>query len=394
MQANSPFDLPPPDAHSLAHSERVAAYLQEQMRAAGGSISFAEYMHAALYAPGLGYYTSGNRKFGEQGDFVIAPELSPLFTGVLATQAASVLAQLASGSILELGAGSGVLAVDMWRRLARHEALPARYCILEVSPELAERQRRLIAAELPEHASRFEWLEQLPQSFDGVIVANEVADALPVERFAKTDAGVEQFRVGAGDGHFTWTSATAPAVLAQAVAGIEQNLGHDFAPGYESEISLGLPAWISEICGCLGQGFVFLFDYGASRRELYAEDRTGGWLRCHYRHRVHDNPLILPGIQDLTSWVDFTAIAEAASGAGMTLAGYVTQAHFLAGGGIDTELQALADEPGSDRLELLRQVKLLTLPDEMGESFKCMGISRGEIVMPAGFAFGDRAHVL
>ncbi|MBT8077273.1 MAG: SAM-dependent methyltransferase [Gammaproteobacteria bacterium] len=394
MQANAPFKLPQPEAPALAHSERVAAFLREQIRAGGGSISFAEYMQAALYAPGLGYYSSGTRKFGEQGDFITAPELSPLFSRVLAVQVSSVISQTGSGSILELGAGSGVLAVDVMRRLAELDSLPERYCMLEVSPDLAERQRSYIAAELPGEFSRFEWLDQLPVAFDGVVVANEVADALPVERFTKSDAGIEQLRVAVADDGFAWLRAPAPPLLAEAVEQLERYLGQAFEPGFTSEISLALPAWIDDVCSCLARGFVFLFDYGVSRRELYAVDRTSGWLRCHYRHRVHDDPLILPGIQDLTTWVDFTAIAQAASDAGMSVAGYVTQAHFLAGGGIDAELQALADAPDSDRMDLLRQVKLLTLPDEMGENFKCMGLARGELAIPSGFAFGDRAHVL
>ena len=394
MQADSNFDLPDPDDDSRLHSERVAAHIRESIDASGGSVSFAEFMQLALYAPGLGYYAAGNRKFGEAGDFITAPEVSPLFSRVLARQAASVLEQIDEPSILEIGAGSGALAVAMFRRLCDLEVLPVRYSSLEVSADLQQRQKELIAECLPEHTDKFTWLDRLPEHFAGVIVANEVADALPVERFVRVTDGVQQLRVSSGDMAFSLLAVEAPDRLRDSVAAIEQYIDRRLADGYLSEVSPGLGPWIADICNSLRQGCVFLFDYGVSRREYYAAERSSGWLRCHYRHRVHDNALLLPGIQDLTAWVDFTACAEAASEAGAQVAGYVTQARFLMDGGIEEELAQLASDDGKNQLELLRQIKLLTLPGEMGENFKCLGLTKGDIELPPGFAFGDRAHVL
>ena len=394
MQADSTFELPDPDEDSRLHSELVVQHIRKSIESCGGSISFAEFMQQALYAPGLGYYVSGNRKFGEAGDFITAPELSPLFSRLVANQAASVLEQIDNGVVLELGAGSGALAVDLYRRLQELDALPERYLILEVSADLQQRQQQLIQRELPDQVQRFEWLSALPAKYSGVVIANEVADALPVERFVRTDIGVQQVRVGSNDGKFEWVTADAPAALGDAVAEIERDLGRELGDGYQSEVSLGLTPWIQDICAGLERGFVFLFDYGVGRREFYSVDRSGGWLRCHYRHRVHDNPLILPGIQDLTAWVDFTAVAEAANQAGMTIAGYVTQARFLMDSGLEKELELAMAESGKNQVELLRQIKLLTLPGEMGENFKCIGLATDDVEYPGGFAFGDRAHVL
>ncbi len=385
--------LPVPDALSLAHSERVAAHLRAAMAAAGGSLSFAEFMQIALYAPGLGYYAAGATKLGPAGDFVTAPEISPVFGRVLAGQAARVLADLPERHVLELGAGSGALAVHVLEALAGHGLTPARYSILEVSADLRERQEALLRRERPQDLARVEWLSALPERFTGVVLANEVADALPVERFRRAADGVRQCRVRAeGDG-FAWCDGPAPGFLAAAVRRIEAALDAPLPAGYVSEVATALPAWIGELAGCLARGFVFLFDYGVSRREYYAPDRDGGWLRCHFRHRAHADPLILPGIQDITAWVDFTAVAEAASAAGLDIAGYVTQAHFLLHGGVTRELEDLSGMPTAARTELARQVKMLMLPGEMGEHFKCMGLRRGDIATPEAFT-ADRAHAL
>ncbi len=386
--------LPRPDAESFRHSAKTAACIRQAIRAAGGSIGFAEYMQLALYAPGLGYYTSGNTKFGAAGDFVTAPEISPLFGRVLARQCAGVLAQVESPVVLELGAGSGALAVQVLTALERQQAVPERYLILEVSPDLRERQERCLRDAVPALAGKVEWLAQLPERFDGVVIANEVADALPVERF-RIDAGeVLQCRVAADGDAFVWTRERAPAFLEEAVRAIEASLGTRLADGYESEVSAGLPAWIADVAACLANGLVFLFDYGVSRREYYAPDRSGGWLRCHFRHRAHDDPLVYPGIQDITAWVDFTGVAEAAVAAGMDIAGFVPQAQFLLHGGLQEEFAAAAPASTVEQAELSAQVGRLTLPGEMGERFKCIGLSRGNIERPVALAAADRAHVL
>jgi SAM-dependent MidA family methyltransferase len=396
MQPSSPQSqqLPQPDVASRQHSERVALSLRAAMQAAGGTLSFGEFMQHALYAPGLGYYAAGTRKFGREGDFTTAPEISPLFARVIARQCVPVLRQLAGGSLLELGAGSGALAAELLRSLARHEALPKHYFILEVSADLRERQQRRLRRELPQLLGRVHWLDQLPANFRGVVVANEVADALPVERFRKTADGVEQFRVGDDDGRFAWKIAGAPDWLATAVAAIEESLGFALPAGYVSELSPGLQGWISDIANCVDEALLLFFDYGVARREYYAPDRHGGWLRCHFRHRVHSDPLLNPGIQDLTAWVDFTAIAEAAVAAGLDVEAWLTQAHFLLHGGLQEELQGFAADDVTARAALSQQVKLLTLPGEMGEHFKCMALSRGGIALPDSLRMADRSHAL
>ena len=386
--------LPLPDAASRRHSERTAACIRQAIGDAGGSISFAAFMQLALYAPGLGYYSAGATKFGEAGDFVTAPEISPLFGRVLARQCAGVLAQVGRPMVLELGAGSGTLAAQLLRALEELGAAPERYLILEVSAELRQRQEQRLQELQPSLAAKVEWLAELPGSFDGVVMANEVADALPVERFRIERGEVLQYRVVADGEGFGWATAPAPAFLREAVRGIEASLGAPLPDGYESEVSAGLPGWVEEVAGCLGAGLAFLFDYGLPRREYYAPDRSGGWLRCHFRHRAHDDPLAWPGIQDITAWVDFTSIAEAAVNAGMDIAGFVTQAHFLVHGGLEQEFAAAAPSSTAAQAELSRQVGRLTLPGEMGERFKCIGLSRGWIERPPALAAADRAHAL
>jgi len=386
--------LPEPHPDSLQHSERVAASLVRAIEAAGGSISFGEFMQHALYAPGLGYYVAGTRKFGADGDFVTAPEVSPLFGRVLATQCADVLSRIPDGRILELGAGSGALAVQILQKLQALDCLPERYQILDVSADLRERQQALIREQLPSMIERVEWLQQLPVDFRGVVIANEVADALPVERFIKVDNGVEQLRVALGESGFVWQQAAAPEWLLAGVHAIEKDLGTELPAGYQSEFSPGLQGWIGDIADSMQDAVVFLFDYGIARHEYYAPDRDSGWLRCYFRHHAHDDPLLYPGIQDLTAWVDFTAIAEAADNAGMTVGSYVTQSQFLLHGGLADELADFDKLDQMQQYELSRAVKLLTLPGEMGEHFKCLALSKGRASVPPAITVADRRHVL
>ena len=351
-------------------------------------------MHIALYAPGLGYYNVGTTKFGAAGDFITAPEISPLFGRIVARQCKAVLQQTDKGQILELGAGSGKLAVDILQSLDDLKSPPERYLILEPSPDLLARQQELIREELPGLHRRVEWLSELPEDFTGVVIANEVADALPVERFERTDDAVLQMHVTAGETGFDWSKKPAPKVLTAAVERIEADIGKPLPRGYQSEVSLGLPDWIAQLAMCLTKGLVLLFDYGVSRSEYYSPDHDQGWLRCHFRHHAHNEPLIYAGIQDLTSWVDFTAVAQSADEHGLDIVGFVTQADFLISGGLEEELAGIADLPMADQLELSRQVKVLTLPGEMGESFKCIGLSRGEFTGVTAFDSADRAHIL
>lgn len=394
MQYHDRPVLPAADVSSTEHSSRVADFIRERIVEAGGSLGFAEFMQHALYAPGLGYYVAGASKFGAEGDFVTAPEVSPIFGRVLARQCAEVLAEVGGGAILEYGAGSGRLARDILVALWELDALPVRYEILEVSPDLQQRQASYLQTEVPHLATLVSWIDRPPARHRGVIVANEVLDALPVERFVRRAKDVKQLRVVIEEEGFGLVEATAPGSLSRAVREIENDAGEPLPSGFASEVSLGLGAWVTEMAAALQQGTAFLFDYGVTRREYYDVSRSGGWLRCHFRHHAHNNPLILVGIQDLTAWVDFSAVAKAAVNSGLDVAGYTAQAQFLIGGGLDIEMQVFESLPLASQLELSGQVKRLTLPGEMGEHFKCMALRRGGVGIPSAFHAADRTHTL
>lgn len=394
MQDTQLARLPQPGEMSATHSARVVDHIRARIEHSGGRISFAEFMHEALYAPGLGYYSAGSTKFGSDGDFITAPEVSSVFGRVLARQCAEALSGIGSGAVLEIGAGSGKLARDMLTAFADLHALPMKYYILEVSADLVERQRRLLRDELPHLVDSVQWLSDLPADFTGVIVANEVLDALPVERFVKRDSKAMQLCVSTHNADFVWTETGAPDRLSAFVATIEADTGRVLEDGFTSEASLAAPAWIADLARSLRHGAVFLFDYGVSRREYYAADRAEGWLRCHFRHHAHNNPLIYPGIQDLTTWVDFSSIAAAAVDHGLDILGYQAQAQFMMGGGLSKEMAGFSDLPVAEQLALSGQIKTLTLPGEMGENFKCMVLGRGVKSAPSAFQFADRTQTL
>ncbi|MDP1927762.1 MAG: SAM-dependent methyltransferase [Thiobacillus sp.] len=380
--------LPIPSPDALAHSQRVTAHLQSLIQHAGGWISFAQFMEAALYAPGLGYYAAGAMKFGAAGDFVTAPELTPLFGRTLAQAIAPVLRDT-GGEILELGAGSGKLAVDVLGELAQLDALPTRYCILEVSADLRARQQERIAHERPELASHVQWLDALPAQFSGVILGNEVFDALPVELVHWTEAGPQVRGVRLEGEQFAWQDRPIddPVLRARADA-------LNLAPGYLSEINLAADALIASLGHSLERGLILLIDYGFAAGEYYHPQRHMGTLRAHYRHHALDDPFYLPGLCDLTAHVDFSALAQAGVAAGLDLAGYASQANFLLNTGL-TEL--LMQTPPSDAAAFLPQsnaVQRLVSPAEMGDLFKVMGLGKGLEVSLAGFARGDRQHSL
>jgi SAM-dependent MidA family methyltransferase len=384
-QAVADLPLPAPDA--LEHSRRLAECIREEVHAANGALPFARYMELALYAPGLGYYSAGARKFGAAGDFVTAPERSPLFSRCLARQCAEVLEELGHGSILELGAGSGVMAADILAELALQKRLPREYLIMEVSADLRERQQALLAERVPELLPRVRWLDELPPPFSGLILGNEVLDALPAERFRKTGGGrVEQFCVAEQAEGFTWTESPAPEELAVSVQELEETLPAPLAAGYESEICLDLPPLLMSLSAMLTRGAMLFLDYGHPRAAYYHPDRSMGTLMCHYRQRAHGDPFLYPGLQDITVHVDFTAVAEAATAVGFELSGYTTQAHFLLSLGI-TEMAGAS-------MEAAQQVKLLTLPEEMGERFKAIGFTKGLALELKGFALRDLSHTL
>ncbi|MCH9694991.1 MAG: SAM-dependent methyltransferase [Gammaproteobacteria bacterium] len=394
MQYEPQRTLPEPAMDSAAHSTRVSEHIGMRIDAAGGSISFAEFMHEALYAPGLGYYAAGTKKFGEAGDFVTAPEVSSVFGRVLARQIAELNGSASANNVMEIGAGSGKLAVDMLLALQQLDALPDSYQILEVSADLQQRQQEKLQSEVPHLFDRIHWLSGMPAAFSGVIVANEVLDALPVERFVRRAEGAMQLRVGRSDAGFSTQEAKATRRLDDSIAGIEADLGHTLADGYVSDVCLAAQGWIDEVAACLDTGAILLFDYGVSRREYYAVDRSDGWLRCHFRHHAHNDPLINVGIQDITAWVDFSAIAAAAVANDLDILGFQTQSQFLLSGGLQTEMEQFAALPPVEQMKLTSEIKTLTLPGEMGENFKCMGLARGDIATPTAFQFTDRTKTL
>lgn len=389
-EARWPASLPPPDAATLAHSRHVRAAIDDAIANGDGAIDFAHFMALALHAPGLGYYSAGLAKFGAAGDFVTAPELSPLFARCIAAQCAQVLAALDGGSILEAGAGTGELAIGVLRELHALNALPQRYQILETSADLRERQRRRISDLPAEMATRVEWLDALPpRGFRGVVLANEVLDAMPVRRFRRTPAGVDELMIARDGERLVWRGVPPrDAQLSARVAAIEQVLGVCLPEGYESEINLAAEAWLRSLADGLEAGMALIIDYGYPRREYYHPERSRGTLRCHYRHHAHDDPLLLPGVQDITSHVDFTAIAEAAVAAGMDIAGYTTQTYFLLAMGI-TKLAEAGNQDTRQQIETAQQIRRLTMPGEMGEVFKVIALTKGVEGPFAGFGWRD-----
>jgi SAM-dependent MidA family methyltransferase len=382
-----PLELAPLSAAEAEHETRVVARIRAELATAGGWLPFSRYMELALYAPGLGYYAAGAHKLGAGGDFVTAPEVSPVFGRCLATQAGEVLATLGGGDVLEIGAGSGALAAELLAALARSGSLPARYLILETSPELKARQRATLAALAPALAARVGWLERIPaERFRGVVLANEVADALPVERFAIGAGGVLAEGVVDDGGRFAWARRPADARLAAEVAA----LGVELPVGYVSELCAVLAPWLAAVTAPLEAGVALVVDYGATRAEYYAPSRAGGTLACHHRQRRHDDPFVNVGLQDLTAWVDFTRLAEAAVAAGLRVAGFTTQAHFLLANGFAEHLAALRAGLGPAHEPLAAGAALrLVLPGEMGERFKCLALARGYDAQLTGFALRD-----
>ena len=380
--------LPAPTSDALAHSQRVVTHLQKLIQHADGWISFAQYMDAALYAPGLGYYAAGATKLGAAGDFVTAPEMTPLFGRTLAHAMAPVLRET-GGAVLELGAGSGQLAVDVLGELERLDALPARYCILEVSADLRARQQQRLRRELPHLADRVQWLDALPPHFSGVILGNEVLDALPVELIHWTeDAPMRRGVILEGE-HFAWQDRpiTDPVLRARADA-------LNLAPGYLSEINLAANALIAALAQCLDHGLILMVDYGFGESEYYHPQRHMGTLRAHYRHHALDDPFYLPGLCDLTAHVDFSAVAQVGDAAGLGLAGYASQANFLINAGLIQLLMQISPTDAAAYLPQANAVQRLVSPAEMGDLFKVIAFTQGNVAPLAGFSRGDRGHSL
>jgi SAM-dependent MidA family methyltransferase len=380
--------LPSPSTGALAHSERLAELIRRDIIEHEGWIPFARYMDLALYAPGFGYYTAGSRKFGAAGDFITAPELSPLFGRTLARQVAEIMSH-SSPQVLELGAGSGKLAANMLAELEQLGSLPDSYSIMEVSADLRERQQVLIAECLPHLLNRVHWLDALPERFSGTIVANEVLDALPVHLVHWRDSAISERGVALADNNFVWQEhPIGDAALLHAAQQIS------VPDDYVSEICIAARGLINSLAQRLEQGTLLFIDYGFGEREYYHPQRSSGTLMCHYRHHVHDDPFYLPGLQDITAHVNFTDIAESGIDAGLELAGYTSQAHFLINCGITELMKDVSPENLRDYLPLSAQLQKLTSPAEMGELFKVIALGRKMDKPLCGFVRGDLTRSL
>ncbi len=392
-------DIPEPEAAAQAHSAHLRNAIREQIIAAGGKMPLWKFMELALYAPGLGYYSAGADKFGAGGDFITAPERAPLFSQCVAHALAPVLRQVGDDAVfVELGGGSGAFAEACLKTLQTIGTLPKRYAILEPSADLRQRQQaRLRDALAPELFDRVDWLDgPMAEPWDGVLFANEVIDALPASRFVVRAGQVFEECVALdGEGRFIRGAQPADAMLASAVRQVEAQLPEPFADGYRSEVLVQLPYWVQAVVGEMRRGALLFVDYGYARSEFYLPERSDGTLRAFRRQRMTTDVFAWPGLQDITASVDFTALAEAGVGAGFEFAGYCSQASFLLGNGLDqclTEAEAKADGEAA-RYGLHQQVKLLTLPSEMGERFQAMGFQLG-VDFDAAFPIGDLSHRL
>ena len=377
--------LPEPTPEERALSRRLIDLMRAEIARAGGAIAFARFMELALYAPELGYYSAGKHKFGAAGDFVTAPELGPVFAQCMARQCAQILAALPQGDILEAGAGSGALAVQLLLELERLGQLPARYFILEISSALRARQQALFADQAAHLLERVHWLDNLPSAgFRGIVLGNELLDAMPVERFRFDAKGIAQLLVGWQENRFVWREVPANAALRDRVAAL------GLPEGYVSEIGFAAEGWVRSAADILEQGVMLLVDYGFPGHEFYHPQRASGTLMCHYRHRAHDDPLLFVGLQDITAHVDFTAIAKAGTESGLSLLGYASQALFLLGCGLDAIAARIDPADVRMHLQFTNEVKKLTLPHEMGELFKVIALGRNVDAPLAGFRLQDR----
>ena len=382
--------LPLPDAAARAHSARVSAAIGRAIDEAGGFLPFERYLQIALYAPALGYYVAGARKFGAGGDFVTAPELTSLFGATLAQQLAAILAASGAREIVELGAGTGKLAADLLNALAAMDAGPARYRIVEVSPELEERQCATIERVAPACRARVEWSEGLPSSIDGAVVMNEVLDAVPAHLIARHDGQWLERGVSRAAAGFAW--AERPLVDAHLTALAAAR----FPPviDYASELNPAAEALVELTARRLTAGALVIIDYGFPRAEYYHPQRSAGTLMGHYRHHAHSDPFLWPGLSDLTAHVDFTAMAAAGERAGLAVAGFASQSAFLLSCGLLERLSAVGAPDSAAYLREASALQMLTSPAEMGELFKVLALERSERIAWPGFLLSDRAHRL
>jgi SAM-dependent MidA family methyltransferase len=365
--------LPPPPPEAAAHSREVAERIAQAIVDEGDWIPFARYMELALYAPGLGYYSAGARKFGAAGDFVTAPEISPMFARCLAVQAQQVLAAC-GGEVIELGPGSGVLAAELYAALKEAGSAPARYRLLEVSPDLRERQQALLRERFPSEFDRFEWIDTLPGTMRGLVIANEVLDVVPFALAHRQKGEWLERGVILTEAGFAWEDQRLPE------GDLKRRAMAVFPPGeydYVTEINLAAEALVRTVARSLECGIALFIDYGFPEREYYHPQRYMGTMRCHYRHRFHGDPFFMPGLQDITAHVDFTAMARAAESGGAEVYGFTTQAYFLISCGLAVLVSGGDPNMTLSRLKATSAVHRLISPSEMGELFKVLAIGKG-----------------
>jgi SAM-dependent MidA family methyltransferase len=379
--------LPEPTPEAREHSDRVTALIREEISGCGGWISFSQYMDLALYAPGLGYYSAGAKKLGKAGDFITAPELSPLYGQTLARQVQQVL-EAGFDEILEVGAGTGALAATVLEELERSGVPPRNYFILELSADLRERSRDALAARVPHLLERVAWLNRLPPSFSGLVLGNEVLDAMPVHVVRVNAGRIEEGGVALRNDRLGWSWRIASGDLLAA----SERLA--LPEGFRTEIQLAARAFMRSLAGVLEKGVALFIDYGFPKAEYYHPQRMEGTLMCHYRHHAHSDPFFFPGLQDITSHVDFSAIASAALAGGLGLAGYTNQAQFLVNCGITEVMSRTPAEDGVRYLPLSNQANRLMSSAEMGELFKVIGFARDFPAPLIGFREGDRRVTL
>jgi len=385
--------LPEPSIDALLHSQKLIARIRDEITSNNGSISFRHYMEMALYEPSFGYYVAGSYKIGELGDFITAPEISSLFSQCIAQQCKEVLLEIggtttsSNASILELGAGTGKMATDILLTLENNDCLPNQYYILDLSPDLKQRQKETFEKHAPHLLRYVTWLSQLPESFTGIILGNEVLDAMPVNVFTQLNTEVFEHHVVWEDGQFMEQLQKADEDLSNNVLSLK--IPSEDTP-YTSEINPNLPAWFETISGCLKKGVILLADYGYPRKEYYFSERNKGTLICHYQHLVNEAPLHYTGLQDITASVDFTAVAEAADDADLKVAGFATQATFLSNSGLEEFFVRALEKNPDDQYKLAQQIRTLSLPAEMGERFKFIALSKNYSRPLQGFSKLDQ----
>ena len=390
-------ELPTPSDEAILHSQKLSSQIRTSL-ARHQNMTFAQYMQKALYTPNLGYYSNGLAKIGAQGDFITAPEISPIFSRCLARQAQQILQTLDEPNIVEFGAGRGVMVKDILLELQALNQPLKRYYIIELSAELQQRQKETLQNALPtELFQKVTWLNQLPSTpIPAVIFANEVLDAMPFERLRiePEHALRGHIRYNEQKEAFEWDyQPITDASLQKFANRLIQYIGKVSDLGYTTEINLHIKPWLESVNNLLSQGAVILIDYGYTREEYYQPARVMGTLRCHYQHRAHQNPFFYPGLQDITAHVDFTTVAESAFESGFKVAGYTTQAHFLMGSGL-LEMSSDPNANLTEQLKIAQQIKTLTLPNEMGESFKVIALTKNLDLSLIGFNVRDLRHQL